>query len=82
MIDVEYFRRLYFYVQMVGYEEEAQGYSMEMTICRPDEGEADSFITKYQILLTVLLSVRTRGEIHSEDLRRYLPAGGDECGGC
>ena len=52
MIDVKYFRRWYFYVQMVGYEEEAQCYSMEMTICRPDEGEADSFITKYQIIST------------------------------
>ena len=47
MIEVKYFRRWYFYVQMVGYEEEAQCYSMEMTICRPDEGETDSFITKY-----------------------------------
>ena len=36
------FRRWYFYVQMVGYEEQAQCYSMEMTICRPDEGEASS----------------------------------------
>ena len=62
---------------MVGYEQQAQCYSMEMTICRPDEGEADSFITKYQILTTDLLSVRAGGEIHSEDLRRYLPAGGD-----
>ena len=67
---------------MVGYEEEAQGYSMEMTICRPDEGEADSFITKYQILPTDLLFLRTGGETHSEDLRRYLSAGGDECEGC
>ena len=41
LIVVKYFRRWYFYVQMVGYEEEAQCYSMEMTICRPDEGERD-----------------------------------------
>jgi len=33
-------RRWYFYVQMVGYQEQAQGYSMEMTLCRPDEGES------------------------------------------
>ena len=46
LIDCKCFRRWYFYVQMVGYEEQAQSYSMEMTICRPDEGEADSFIFK------------------------------------
>ena len=54
---------------MVGYKEQAECYSLEMTIFRPDESEADSFITKYQILTTDLLSVRAREEIHSEDLR-------------
>ena len=48
------FRRWYFYVQMVGYEEQAQCYSMEMTICRPDEGEASSFIIKYYQLISGL----------------------------
>ena len=44
---IQLIRRWYFYVQMVGYQEQAQGYSMEMTICRPDEGVAVSFIIKY-----------------------------------
>ena len=40
---------------MVGYEEQAQHYSMEMTICRPDEGELR--LTVLSLTLNILPAV-------------------------
>ena len=55
LIDLKCCRRWYFYVQMVGYEEQAQHYSMEMTICRPDEGEIR--LTVLSLRLNILPAV-------------------------
>ena len=43
-------RRWYFYVQMVGYQEQAQDYSMEMTVFRPDEGK----VNKADLVMTTV----------------------------